>query len=245
MPNKIVVGVCDDEKEILNIISSSISSSFQSRNIETEVLTYHNPLFLKDDLQTKGFSLIFLDIDMPELSGIELAKYINETTHDIDFIFVSNREDLVFDSLKTRPFGFVRKSAFLSDITPIIDIYIKTKFHHEDSGIFVKTKEGRVNLPLNEITYIEAIGKTQFIHLKSKDSVEIHSSLNNIEETLKDKNFIRISKGFMIGLRHVKAINCEEVLLSTGEKLPISKLYSKDVRKKYMNYLQSLETLII
>ncbi len=247
MANKIVIAICDDEREILNIISSSVSIAFTNKHINMEILTYTDPFFLKDDLSNKNISLIFLDIDMPGLSGIQLAKYINDMNLEIDFIFVSNREDLVFESLKTRPFGFVRKSAFLSDITPIIDTYIKTKFHNEDAGILVKTKNGRESVALNDITYIEAIGKSQFIHLKSdpNKAAEVHSSLSTLQESLKSKNFIRVSKGFIVSLRYVKAINCDEVLLSTGEKIIISKIYSHDVRMAYMDYLQQLESVIL
>ncbi len=247
MANKIVMAICDDEKEILNIISSSVSSAFTNKKIEFELLTYTDPLFLKDDLPSKNISLIFLDIDMPNFSGIQLAKYINDMNLDIDFIFVSNREDLVFESLKTRPFGFVRKSAFLSDITPVIDTYIKTKFHNEDAGIVVKTKNGKESVALNDITYIEAIGKSQYIHLKSdaERTLELHSSLSILEKTLKDRNFVRASKGFIVSLRYVKAVNSDEVLLTTGEKITISKVYSHDVRMAYMDYLQQLESVIL
>ena len=109
------IAVCDDEREFINIIAGLIKRTF-SNNVET-LDTYTNPRHLLNC--GKSYDLLFLDIDMPILNGIQLAKYYNKSNASI--IFVTNKEALVFEAYNsTDSFGFIRKSRLTEDFENVI-----------------------------------------------------------------------------------------------------------------------------
>ena len=120
-PDNLLIAVCDDEKDIVTIVSNSVETILNSHRIRNDVKRFTNPKELLNTLETTTYDLVFIDIDMPEIDGITLSKTIFNKSPKTGIIFVSNREDKVFESLEVRPLGFVRKNNFLSDINKIIN----------------------------------------------------------------------------------------------------------------------------
>ena len=101
--------VCDDEPEVLNHISDKLREYYPEK---CEIKKYGDGESLLADCRKQLFDALFLDIDMPGLDGMELAKRIREHNECIKIIFVTNKDNLVYSSLKYVPFRFIRKTHF-------------------------------------------------------------------------------------------------------------------------------------
>ena len=104
------IAIIDDEQPALLISESTISSYFQTKGHEAKIDAFQNPLSFLANEKEEAYDLVFLDIDMPQRNGIDVAKEIVNIKKDTTLIFLSQREDLVFDTLPLHPFGFIRKS---------------------------------------------------------------------------------------------------------------------------------------
>lgn len=233
------IAVCDDDRAALGIISSSLKGIFADRGVDADIVLYSAATELAEVMVRRKFDLLLLDIDMPGLDGITFAKALREQGEQVDIMYISSREDKVFESLRVSPVGFIRKSRFLDDMSEIVGAYLDARAaRHEISSIVLK-KAGLVRpLRADAIAYIEGKRKDQEIHLIEGGSITIRSAMHILEEELEPAGFIRVHQGFLVNYRQIKLIEDQEVLLVTGESLPISRRKASSVRAQYLELVQ-------
>ena len=182
--------------------------------------------------------IAFLDIDMPVLNGIKVAQAINAQKNDSNLpfvVFVTSKDNLVFDALKQFPYSFIRKSHIDQDLEDcIIKIYSTL---NKDQNLY-PIKEGRniVYVDINSILYCE----------KQKNYIVYHttnttySERGNMEDKVSDlikKGFLQTHIGFLVNARHIVELKTNSVSLDNGVEVPISKRFRGVVKEKYMSWL--------
>ena len=119
------IAVVDDEKIILDSISEKVSDIFNEYKVEFEKYNFTDGKSLIKSYFQKRFDLIFLDIDMPNITGIDIAEKLRSYDDSVEIIFVTNKEKMVYQTLKYAPFRFIRKSEFHIEIDEAIDNFLK------------------------------------------------------------------------------------------------------------------------
>ncbi|MDY3081139.1 MAG: LytTR family DNA-binding domain-containing protein, partial [Candidatus Enterosoma sp.] len=163
---------------------------------------------------------------------------VRENNSDITIIFISSKEERVFDTFKVKPFAFVRKSNFLTDITDVIDRFLLTaKENSEDHKLSVISHGVRFTESIKDIVYIEGKGIYQIVHFAQKERklLEISSRMEALEEQLSPHGFLRIHKGYLVNFSFISAIDNDNTLkLRSGEVLPISRRKTMEVKKQFL-----------
>lgn len=230
------IAICDDENQFLNEFKSIIENICANEKIEYVLDTYNSGYSAVDNYSK--YNLIFLDIDMPDLDGIAASEQINKHKGNLDIpyiVFVTSKDNLVFDALKQFPYSFIRKSHFKEDIKNCI-LSINKKIADKAIRYPVKIGRNTVFLNLDNIMYVE----------KDKNYVVFHTTDNqykersNIDEKLRDlssNNFIRTHIGYLVNLIYIKEITNTEVILLDGTKIPISKSYKQSVKDIYFDWM--------
>lgn len=240
------VAVCDDDKAALSILSGAIVSAFKSHNVDANVELFERPRELLRRMQDCAFELLFLDIEMPGMDGITLGKQLRRENNLIDIIFISNREDLVFDALRINPKGFIRKSRFLQDVVGVIDAYFAARPEEKAAKLIVQSRDEIRYISLNELMYIEGAGKVQMLHMAGKtEPMEIHRQMQELEGELIPQGFLRIHKGYLVNYRFIRRIGDVDVLLTNGERVPMSRRKSQETKNAYMELMQSGGSLVL
>ena len=106
----IKIAICDDEKIEQNRAEIKIKEIFERVNEEFKIWTYSSGEKLVSEAVDCGFDIVFLDIDMPVFSGMDVAAFLNEKRPNAILVFVTSHDALVKESFAYRPFGFVRKT---------------------------------------------------------------------------------------------------------------------------------------
>ena len=158
---KMSIAICDDEAAVLSVVSGAIATTLRKYDIEAVTEIYENPKNLENRMKEVEFQLIFLDIDMPQMDGITFAKRIRRTNTHTDIIFISNREERVFDALRVNPAGFIRKKRFLEDVSAVLDQWMQNRRKEAGSVLVAQTAEGEISLPVDKVLYIEGAGRHQ------------------------------------------------------------------------------------
>lgn len=239
------IAVCDDDEAALAIISTSLKGIFASRGVDADVSLFSSAVELEKVIARRKFDLLFLDIDMPDLDGITFAKALRAHGDQVDIVYISNREDKVFESLRVSPAGFIRKSRFLEDMAEITGAYLDARTaRHEVSSIVLK-KAGLVRpLRADAISYIEGKRKDQVIHLMEGGTIVIRSAMHKLEDELTPAGFIRVHQGFLVNYRQIKLIEDQEVILLSGEVIPISRRKASEVRDRYLDLIQGNDHMV-
>ena len=168
---KLHIAVCDDDVTAREVISGSLKGVFAQHGVDAVLESYGSADALGADLCSKAFDLLLLDIDMPGTDGITFADHLRAEQNNIEIIYISNREDRVFDSLRSMPCGFIRKSRFLQDTAEILNLYLKKRAaRSRHPRLVLHSQNGMESVQLDQLVYVEGVGKYQ--DLVVKDSIK-------------------------------------------------------------------------
>lgn len=230
------IALVDDESPALLLSKSAIEGFFREKGIAISLDAFSSSVSFVSNIKGKTYQLVFLDIDIPEINGIECAKKVKEADFNTTIIFLSQREDLVFECLTLHPFGFIRKSKIIEDFPKILDLYISTVYENEEKPLQLNLKSGNglLSFRIPDIVYIEGNRNYQSIHHKNGEIQNIRISLNELEELLTPYGFIRVQKGFLVNYIFIRRIDSSGVTLINGSVLPISAKRKDEIMEAYL-----------
>jgi len=206
--------------EFLNLVKSFPSAIHAIRGIEKS-----------DDIQ-----LIFLDIEMPEMTGIEFLKTLKVAPQ---VIIVSSKEKYALEAFEydvtdylLKPVSYAR---FYKAATKVFDRFTSgNKPTVEDDEIFIKKNSSLVRLKLSEILWVEALENYVVVNT-GKEKHTIHFTMKAIESQLPASTFKRVHRSFIVNVKKISSIEDNSILLrfATGSKLvPIGKSYREKLLKE-------------
>ena len=241
------IAILDDDKTALMISTSAVEAFLKEKNAEYRLFSFSNPLNFLASAKEEKFDLSFLDIDMPEMNGLSVANELTAISKYGQIIFLSQREDLVFECLKFHPFGFIRKSKLIDDFSLMMNQFFQTVSNNESNetkiDFFDKTKT--YSFKIKDIVYIEGDRNYQKVVLKDKSSQNIRVPLGTLEEKLREYGFLRIHKGYLLNYLYIRSIENEEVYLTTGTSLPMAKKRKEEIMKQYLAISRKNSSVII
>ena len=117
------IAVVDDDKPFLSMYSKFISESFSKKIFSANINVYASGTDLIDSLAVKEFDIVFMDIDMPGISGIDLAAELRKNNKNVSIIFVSAQPHFVFATIRFTPYRFIRKNNLKVETLEVVDSY--------------------------------------------------------------------------------------------------------------------------
>lgn len=237
----IQAGICDDEPGAASMIASSFANMLRTRGEAAQTTEYYSAQQLLFAMEDQHFDVLLLDIDMPDMSGLELGERLRQKkqAQDTELIYVSGREDKVFDSLKLAPVAFIRKAHFLEDIPTAVDLFLQ-KRKKSRQVLTIQENQTYAAIPLDDILYIEGEHNYQNVHYMQENQlrqIRIRKSMQELETTLAPYDFIRIHKGYLVNSAWISLI-ADDVVLRNNEHLPMSRRSVTRIRTAYMNYIE-------
>ena len=234
------IAICDDESRILNDIYTKIEKSFQEQEIQGEYFCTEDSKEMMEHLQTKSVDVLFLDIDMPYFSGMDIAAYVNENKLHTILVFVTSQDALVYKTFAYRPFGFIRK-AYIDEELKELTQRIKKELNDRKQDLVISKGQELIRILIHDIFYIEAEGNYLNVYT-SNDTIRIRETMTNMEKELCGKGFIRCHKGYLINAEYMEKLRSTEIDLQCEgvcKSVPIGRSYEKEVRKKVMEAIRN------
>lgn len=224
--------ICDDERRMLSMIAQKVSECLP----ESDIRVFSSGSDLLQCLQTQVCDILLLDIDMPDITGLEIAGKLSLFEKRPLLLFVTSHDELVYDSFQYHPFTFLRKSSFDREMQAALEDCVRELQHRERNFCF-RWEGKQVFLLLSELFYFEAEGNYLKVFSKT-GQYRFRSTITSVENTLAGCGFIRIHKGFLINQAAVRLFNAKEVELFDGTTLPIGKSYAKTAEEQFLRYLR-------
>lgn len=241
----IKIAICDDNLSMLEKLNAAIFYEFSKYTDDFKIVRFSNGTSMLVEHHFNPFDVIFLDIDMPKMSGFEVAKALRDEFSHCFIIFVTNHSDLIYDSMDFQPFHFIRKNCADSLEISISNVTKKLMKHikQNDTVILEDDISGRCVVFIRDIIYIESTGHYVNYYVSKKDlPIRIRETMKKCEENFNGYDFIRIHKSYLINLKYLAQINSkynEVKLKNLNTKLPMSKTLKKSVDEKFTFYLRS------
>lgn len=232
----IKIAICDDSEIMRAEIRNRILEFSVKNDLDYTLKEYD----AGEKLIGSGerFDLIFMDYEFENNgdNGLETSKKIRKYDKNSTIVFITSYPSIVFDTFEVGTFRFLTKPIDDKKFSEVLSAFLKTM---ESDGILKIRLDGE-NYFFKEstISYVESMGKNCIIHFTDgRSDMECHETLGAVEARLSSGNFYRCYKSFLINLAHVDSYNREEVTMSTGEKLLISRLKYKEFNNVYADYL--------
>ena len=230
------IALLDDDKTALLISKGAIESFFQEKNIAISLDAFSSPVNFLAMAKEENYRLVFLDIDMPEINGLEVGKQLKQFNPQTDIIYLSQREDLVFDTLQLHPFGFIRKSRIIQDFANVLELFVNTALNtnSENKKITISSKTETISADIDQIMYIEGNKNYQTFYLKDGSVFDARVLMGDLETKLKEHGFIRVHKGYLVNYLYIRSIGTNEVSLTNNKVLPLSSKRKDEIMAEYL-----------
>ena len=236
------IAVCDDDLDFAAYMKSAVDAEIgQHTSDKYEIKAFVSSRTLFDEHTHSPFDVVFIDIDMPEMNGFDLASHISDSG-SCYIIFVTCHPELVYDSLYFRPLNFITKSldSFFTDKLHSVVVQLFNEMKQNSSVILENKEVGRIAVAIRDIYYIESSKHYVIYHCKGSEPVKIRGNIGELEEYYAGYDFVRIHKCFLVNLRHVFNVdrNKDELIFKQGFRLNMSKNYKQSVDDKLTEYLR-------
>lgn len=229
--------ICDDEKIFRNNLRDIISEL----DPEIEICEFPNG---KELLRSKAkFDIIFLDIEMPEINGLETAAKLRKLSVSSLIVFLTSHVDCVFDAFKVDAFRFLVKPAQHDKLAEVLK---SAKEMLEKQEKVVISQKGRIyELNLNDIVYIEAYGDGTYIYDNRDNVYECSVQLKEWNSRLEGKGFYKIHKSYIVSMRYVNGIVENQLKLEgIPAEFTISRRNAAAFKEAYLEYVRTNSRLV-
>lgn len=225
------VGVCDDERILARRLEQSLSELFAERGAAAEIA-----LFLSGEELLKAaesLDLVFLDIDMPGMDGIETGKRLNRRNPECKIVMVSAMEDRMKDGYRVGAKRFVTKPVDLAELREAVDALLAENPGSREIRLFLNNQA--FTMRQNQIGYLEAYNGYTVFHV-GKNLFRREENLKHFSEELDPRIFVQISRKHIVNLEKVNVSARADSLRLAEETLPISRRLREEFRRRYTEY---------
>lgn len=235
------IGICDNNKLHIKQLSNILKCISLDKNIQLEISTFNssNELIEFCNRYKDYFDLIFLDVLLSGLNGIDTVKYIRSFCPDIYIVFVTSTKDYALDSYSVNASGYILKPCSYTSISNIfLNIYRKIIFDKKNT-IYVKSNHDIHTFKLGEIIYFESNLRKITAYLNDGQVISFYSKLSDLENMINTNTFIRCHRSFLVNLSYIKNIVSSNLVTTSDMCLPISKKYSSSTKDTFTEYIKA------
>lgn len=225
------VAICDDEKVFRDAIIENI------KNIGADY-TYEEFTCGSDLLKsTDEYDLIFLDIEMPGMSGIETAEKLRENGIESEIIFLTSHIEFVYEAFKVRAFRFLTKPL---DPLKFSEAYQNAVKSCEKEKIIIDYKGCVTELCIDDIVYLESSGEGTYLYDKRGGHCQSPVSLKEWGEQLQKNGFFRIHKTYLVSMHYISSFDKNTVkLIGYDEEFSVARRSVTEFRSAYLDFIKN------
>jgi len=230
------IGICDDDlrwrrkiKTYCENIMNRMQQSFTILEFSSgeEVLEYNGDII----------HLLFLDIEMQGLSGLEVMEKTRRNPHFWRIAFVSSHTHYRWDTTSLKTLAFLEKPIEEKAITSCLKAVVRET--EANINIPIHTNDGEKRFFVEDIVYVRAQKNYVNVHLKDSDIVG-YDSIKKLEDLFRETTMVRIHRSYMINLQFLKDITWTEATMSDGSKIPVGRMYYQTTRDAFFSYLADM-----
>ena len=227
------LAVCDNEQVFLDEITDVVCKSMDPDSFVLH--TFTDPLVMLNSDEI--FNIAVLDIQMPELTGIDLATELIERCPDCQIIFVSSYTDYVTEVYETPHLCFILKSRIQELLPNYLQRARQTIATLEGHILTIEYHGSYKRIPEKDILYVERMGRISAIVCVQDTVCETQERIESIVSRLSSFSFCRCHASFIDDFRYVSTYTRTEFVMSDGKHIPISRAFSRQTQQAFSLFI--------
>ena len=232
---KLNIALCDDDPRHLRHTEALLRQLLQERGHSFELTAFTDPRRLLNAVESGDYApaLAVLDIDMNGIDGIALAKRLNALLSACRIIFLSGYSDYISDVYGAEHAFFVLKDKAEEYMGRALDKALSS-LEQENDILTLRFHGNTIAVRQEQLIYAESAHRKLTVHTKER-CYELSEKLDELEKRLPAEDFVRCHQSFLVNLRFAAGMDSKELLLTTGERIPISRAHLKETRKLFLD----------
>ena len=232
------IAVCDDEKCMSEKIEKLVEDFFRKKNTNISVSEYSSgEELLKSN---ERIDILFLDIGLRGMDGIETARKLRECRFHGFLIFITVLKEMVFQSFEVQPFDYLVKPVQEEHFEKTMErlfFSMQDRLSPEKENLLVQKGCESNIIFFQDIICCEIIDRKVYLYLVSGEVIDYYDRIENLEKKM-DGRFFRCHRSYLINLNHLKSYRNNTAFMADGKEIPVSRLRSKEFSKVILQYMR-------
>jgi DNA-binding LytR/AlgR family response regulator len=245
------IAICDDNRDDLSNMEQLISQYRETKNLNCEYTAFSRGIDLVSALNKgKQFDLYCLDIVMPGIMGTDVAKRIRAADQTAQIVFFSSSNEFATESYAVKAAGYVLKPVSQEKLFAAFDNLLERTLPascsedsraQDEAALIVKCKEGLEKILISNLVFAETTGtitkRRVSYHLRCGTIVEGMETISWASGKLLPYGyFVQPHRSYLVNIQHVATIKNYQIILQSGSAIPISRLKTHEIKKRYLAY---------
>lgn len=229
------IAICDDEKQTADQIRKLVSGFFREKNMEASVVCFSGG---EELLQYgKNIDVLFLDIQMEGMDGMETARKLRSRNFRGFLIFITILKEMVFRSFEVQAYDYLVKPVGEKKFAGTMERLLVSMNHAGGEKLLVQKGYERSIISFDEIVFAEIIDRKVYLHLASSEVVDFYDRIENLEARLNGR-FFRCHRSYLINMRYLKSYKNGVAYMENGKEIPVSRLRNKAFSEVILQYMK-------
>lgn len=234
------IGMCDDDQEDSEQIEE-LALCFAREHPETplQIQAYKSPYDLLNDVEkTGGFDIYLLDVVMPHMTGVALARRLRERKERAEILFLTVSKEYAVEAFGVKAAGYLIKPVSKADFDEAVLDCIRRLSAENKSSLVLKAKNSLYRVPVSDLVCVESFNHNQVCTLADGSTLETSVTLTELMETLKDEPaFVRPHRAYIINMDFIRRLTAHELFLTNDERIPVSQSEYGRLKNAYFAYM--------
>lgn len=230
------VALCDSDAGFVNEFCDRIQKFYEERGFEIEIRSYSSGEEFTECAK-EPIDLIFMNTQMPDMSGYALMDMLQERKSKALLVFLSDHDEDVFEAFRYRPLRYMRKKVWREELTEVLEALWREE--HIGRCIRLITYRKEKIIRLEDLVFLESRGHYVYLYTTKGESFHVREKLSFYSELLRGRYFIQPSKSFLVNCAYIETFGLT-VQLRTGEQFNCTKSRRNEAELLYQKYLEEI-----
>lgn len=226
--------ICDDDYLFRKEFIEHVKNILKEKTDKFKITEFNCGEDLVENY-SDNIDIFFLDIEMKDITGIDVAKKIRETNDKAEIIFTTGLIDYMQIGYEVRAYRYLLKPIQFEKLKEHINKCVDDIMKKRSKNLIIKNKGSIYNIAIEDIMFVEVINKDIMIHTK-KQLYKLKTSMRQIEKELERYDFYRCHKGFLVNIKKIDSISKNMIVINDTE-VPVSRYRIKDLRIRLVSIL--------
>lgn len=235
--NSINIAICDDEKVQVELLEKYVDSWAKIKNRRVNIERFYSgDAFQFHWSMDKGYDVLLLDIEMPGIDGVKLAKKIREEDEGINIIFITAITDYIGEGYNVSAINYLIKPIKEKKLYECLDRAVD-KISKEEKYILLEVDKEVIRIKERDILSIESF--SHYIEVNTlHGKYTTRKNIGAMEKELDEDAFVRCHRSYIVSNLHIKRIGKEEIELDNGNMIPVSRRRYSKINMKFIEYFR-------
>lgn len=234
---KLKIAVCDDDLQWSERIRQSISEYMCHVNQQCDIQVFESGEELCGAFHgSHSFDIVFLDVDMDEMDGMETAEMIRSRSDQVTIVFITGVVEAAPRGYQYGAMRYIMKQDIEELLPECLGSFLK-QYSGMDVSFNIKFLTGVENVNLSQLVYVESKAR-KLCYMFADKVLELYDNITTAQKQLEPYGFVRIHQSFLVNMKYIQKISSYRVYLTTHKDLPATKARYQEVKDQFFEYIE-------